>query len=147
MATIDSSQMRPENFDDDEWIEKEFLPELHSCLCTALGAEDVVVFDWMLRKRAASFPRRNPGEENDEASQPSLSAHIGEITSRSDTLKISRSLMKDYTAAELDGRLDRYFGEDREKLMSRRYQVIKYTRLTHPSPPPPLLASLLIPSS
>jgi hypothetical protein len=31
----------------------------------------------------------------------------------------------DYTTAELDGRLDKYFGEEKEKLMKRRYQVIK----------------------
>lgn len=79
IASLDSSQMQPENFDDDEWIERVYLPELHSCLCKALGAEDVTIFDWMLRKRSASFPKRNVGEKNAEATQPSLSVHIGEL--------------------------------------------------------------------
>jgi len=79
IASLDSSQMKPEYFDDDDWIEKVCLPELHSCLCKALGAQDVTIFDWMLRKRAASFPRRNIGEKNEDQPQPSLSAHIGEL--------------------------------------------------------------------
>jgi hypothetical protein len=33
--------------------------------------------------------------------------------------------MIDYTIAELDGRLDKYFGEDKHKLSKGRYQVIK----------------------
>lgn len=77
IASLDSSGMRPEDFDDDDWIERVYLPELHSCLCKAMGAEEVVIFDWMLRKRSKSFPKRNVGEENEEAAQPSLSAHIG----------------------------------------------------------------------
>ncbi|KAF2452476.1 hypothetical protein BDY21DRAFT_359300 [Lineolata rhizophorae] len=106
IASLDSNQMRPEEFDDDERIEQVYLPELHRCLCKALGAKDVTIFDWMLRKRAASFPKRNAGERNEGAVQPSLSAHI------------------DYTMAELDGRLDKYFGEDREEVTKRRYQVV-----------------------
>lgn len=31
----------------------------------------------------------------------------------------------DYTTGELDSRLDRYFGEEKEAMLSRRYQVIK----------------------
>ncbi|KAF2727123.1 hypothetical protein EJ04DRAFT_517452 [Polyplosphaeria fusca] len=80
IATIDSSQMRPENFDDDDWIEKVYLPELHRSLCEALGAKDVTIFDWMLRKRAVSFPKRNIGEKNEDQAQPSLSAHIGPLS-------------------------------------------------------------------
>ncbi|KAI9788356.1 MAG: hypothetical protein M1816_006959 [Peltula sp. TS41687] len=106
IASIDSSQMKPKDFEDDEWIETVYLPELHRSLCAALGAQGVTIFDWMLRKRAASFPQRNIGEENEEQAQPSLSAHI------------------DYTTAELDGRLDRYFGKDRARLNNQRYQVI-----------------------
>ena len=79
IASIDSSQMRPEDFDDDEWIERVYLPELHRSLCKALGAQDVTIFDWMLRKRAASFPQRNVGEKNEDQAQPSLSAHIGKL--------------------------------------------------------------------
>jgi hypothetical protein len=79
IATINSSRMRPEDFDDDEWIERVYLPELHRSLCKALGAKDVTIFDWMLRKRAASFPQRNVGEKNEDQAQPSLSAHIGKL--------------------------------------------------------------------
>jgi hypothetical protein len=79
MAPINSSGMDPENFDDDDWVERVYLPELHRSVCDALGAKDMTIFDWMLRKRAPSFPVRKPGEENGEAHQPSLSAHIGEI--------------------------------------------------------------------
>jgi hypothetical protein len=79
IASLNSSQMRPEDFDDDEWIEQVYLPEMYSCICKALGAEDVTIFDWMLRKRAKSFPKRNVGEEYEEAAQPSLSAHIGKL--------------------------------------------------------------------
>ncbi|PGH26390.1 hypothetical protein AJ80_01888 [Polytolypa hystricis UAMH7299] len=106
VASLDSSHMRPEDFDNDEWIERVYLPELHKCICKALGAEDMTVFDWMLRKRSVSFPKRKEGEENEEATQPSLSAHI------------------DYTEAELDGRLDKYFGDEKGNVLKRRYQVI-----------------------
>jgi hypothetical protein len=77
IASIDSSQMRPSDFDDDDWIERVYLPELHRAICKTLGAKDVTVFDWMVRKRAKSFPLRNVGEENEGENQPSLSAHIG----------------------------------------------------------------------
>lgn len=79
IASINSEGMTPELFDDDTWIENVYLPELHRSLCKALGAKDVTVFDWMLRKRAVSFPQRNVGEENEDQAQPSLSAHIGEL--------------------------------------------------------------------
>ncbi len=103
-----SSQMQPRNFDDDDWVERVYLPELHQCVRKALGARDLTVFDWMLRKRAPSFPVRNIGEENEESHQPPLSAHI------------------DYTTGELYSRVDRYFGENKDAMLSRRYQVIKY---------------------
>lgn len=77
VATIDSRKMQPENFDDDDWIEKEYLPELHQCVCEALGAQDVTIFDWLLRKRSPTFPLRENRDKNEEAIQPSLSAHIG----------------------------------------------------------------------
>lgn len=76
-ASLDSSKMRPQYFDDDDWIERVYLPELHRCVCKALGSQDVTVFDWMLRKRSPSFPKRQEGEDNVEDHQPSLSAHIG----------------------------------------------------------------------
>lgn len=108
MATIDDSDLGPDLFDDDNWIERVYLPRIHQAVCRTLGAKDMTVFDWMLRKRAPSFPRRQEGEENVEAHQPSLSAHI------------------DYTQAELDSRVDRYFGADKDKMLTRHYQVIKY---------------------
>ena len=77
VVSIDSDQMSPENFDNDDWIEKVYLPELHQKVCKSLGAKDMTIFDWMLRKRAPSFPKRNSTEENADAHQPSLSAHIG----------------------------------------------------------------------
>ncbi|KAK4122114.1 hypothetical protein N657DRAFT_681929 [Parathielavia appendiculata] len=88
LASINSYGMRPENFDDDDWVESVYLTELHRSVCAALGAKDMIIFDWMLRKRAPSFPVRKPGEENEESHQPSLSAYI------------------DYTTAELASRLD-----------------------------------------
>ena len=79
VASLNSSRMRPEEFDDDEWVEQVYLPEVCSCICKALGAKEVTIFDWMLRKRAKSFPKRNAGEDNEGAAQPSLSAHIGKL--------------------------------------------------------------------
>jgi hypothetical protein len=122
------SRWSPEDFDDDDWIEREYLPELHDSLCKALGAEDVTIFDWMLRKRSSSFPKRNPGEDNEEAPQPSLSAHIGKISlTTSSTWEGSMFIdaRADYTEAELEGRLDKYFGEGKEEMKKRKYQVIK----------------------
>jgi hypothetical protein len=107
MATIDDSNLDADRFDDDDWVESVYLPRLHKAICHALGAKDMTVFDWMVRKRAPSFPRRCEGETNVDAHQPSLSAHI------------------DYTEAELDSRLDGYFGAEKEKMLNRHYQVIK----------------------
>jgi len=79
-----TTSWQADDFDDDDWVERVYLPALHRCVCTTLGAHDVVFFDWMLRKRTPSFPKRDPGrrredggELDDEAAQPSLSAHIG----------------------------------------------------------------------
>ncbi|KAK3994501.1 hypothetical protein QBC44DRAFT_236239 [Cladorrhinum sp. PSN332] len=103
----DSSQMNDaQKFDDDDWVETVYLPELHRSISEALGARDVTVFDWMIRKRARSFPTRKVGEENQDAHQPSLSVHI------------------DYTTGELDSRIDRYFGGSKDAMLSRHYQVI-----------------------
>jgi len=84
IASIDSSGMRPELFDDDDWIESTYLPALHDSVCQALGAKEMTVFDWMLRKRAPSFPRREEGEDHVHDHQPSLSAHIGEISGQAE---------------------------------------------------------------
>lgn len=83
VTPVDATGFRPEDFDDDDWIERVYLPRLHKSICDALGAKDMTVFDWMVRKRAASFPERSPGETNGEAVQPSLSAHVGKQTSSS----------------------------------------------------------------
>jgi len=108
IATLgDDSDLPPDHFNDDDWVESVYLPKLHSAVCRALGAKEMTVFDWMLRKRAASFPKRQEGEDNVDAHQPSLSAHI------------------DYTEAELESRVDGYFGEEKESMLSRHYQVIK----------------------
>ncbi len=77
IASIDDSNMQPSGFDNDEWIESHYLPKLHAAVCQALGAKEMTVFDWMLRKRAASFPKRADGEDHVDDHQPSLSAHIG----------------------------------------------------------------------
>ncbi|KAK0701277.1 hypothetical protein B0H67DRAFT_500740 [Lasiosphaeris hirsuta] len=81
IASLDSSKMQPKAFDDDDWIESVYLPALHDCVCKALGAQDMTVFDWMLRKRSPSFPKREEGEVNVNSHQPSLSAHIGMFSS------------------------------------------------------------------
>lgn len=77
IASIDDAGLDPANFDDDDWIEREYLPRLHDAVCRTLGAEEMTVFDWMVRKRAASFPKRAEGEAHADDHQPSLSAHIG----------------------------------------------------------------------
>ncbi|KEY64149.1 hypothetical protein S7711_03443 [Stachybotrys chartarum IBT 7711] len=110
IAPLGNSGWDPALFDDDDWIEQTYLPELHRSVCKELGAKDMTVFDWMLRKRSASFPERNQDEVNVEAVQPSLSAHI------------------DYTTKELDGRLDQYFGDKKESFMKREYHVINIWR-------------------
>ncbi|KAB5511561.1 hypothetical protein GE09DRAFT_1047535 [Coniochaeta sp. 2T2.1] len=84
IAAVDDRGLDPDRFDD-----------------------DMTVFDWMLRKRAPSFPQCQDGEDNVDAHQPSLSAHT------------------DYTEAELDSRVASYFGAGKDKMLSLRYQVIK----------------------
>ena len=68
--------MPKENFDDEEKIEKIYLPEVHSCIRETLGVEEVYIFDYMIRKREPSFPFQPKTKDN--APQPALSAHIGE---------------------------------------------------------------------
>jgi hypothetical protein len=64
-----------EEFDDEEKIEKHYLPDVHDCIRHTLGAEEVFIFDYMIRKRESSFPYQP--KSNDNAPQPALSAHIG----------------------------------------------------------------------
>ena len=70
------SCMPKESFEDEEKIEKCYLPQVHSCICETLGVEEVYIFDYMLRKREPSFPYQPKAKDN--APQPALSAHIGE---------------------------------------------------------------------
>ena len=70
--------MAKEDFDDEEKIEKLYLPEVHGCIREALGVEEVYIFDYMIRKREPSFPFQPKTKDN--APQPALSAHIGEPT-------------------------------------------------------------------
>lgn len=74
-----ASCMPKESFDDEEKIEKTYLPEVHSCIRKTLGVEEVYIFDYMIRKREPAFPFQP--KTKDSAPQPALSAHIGEPTS------------------------------------------------------------------
>ena len=38
----------------------------------------------------------------------------------------SSDTQADYTTGELDSRVDRYFGDEKDRVLSRKYQVIKY---------------------
>ena len=67
--------MPKEDFDDEEKIEKSYLPDVHRCLLDTLGAEEVCIFDYMIRKREPAFPYQAKSKDN--APQPALSAHIG----------------------------------------------------------------------
>ena len=69
------SCMPKEDFDDEEKVEKLYLPEIHECIRQTLGAEEVYIFDYMIRRREASFPFQ--AKTKDNAPQPALSAHIG----------------------------------------------------------------------
>jgi hypothetical protein len=64
-----------EEFNDEEKIEKHYLPLVHDCLHQTLGAQNVFIFDYMIRKREPSFPYQPKTDDN--APQPALSAHIG----------------------------------------------------------------------
>lgn len=72
------SCMPKEDFDDEEKIEKFYLPEVYSCIRDTLGAEEVCIFDYMVRKREPAFPYQPKAK--DTAPQPALSAHIGKQT-------------------------------------------------------------------
>ncbi|KAL2045911.1 hypothetical protein ABVK25_011932 [Lepraria finkii] len=97
--------MPKENFDDEEKIEKIYLPEVHSCIRETLGVEEVYIFDYMIRKREPSFPFHPKTKDN--APQPALSAHI------------------DYTTDEIRGRLQKYFQERADEFEQRWFQIIK----------------------
>jgi hypothetical protein len=74
MTELDGCMPR-EDFDDEAKVEDFYLPQVHAALCRALGADEVYIFDYMIRKRESSFPFQPKGK--DKAPQPALSAHIG----------------------------------------------------------------------
>jgi hypothetical protein len=74
MTDLDGCMPR-EDFDDEAKVEAFYLPQLHAALRRALGADEVYIFDYMIRKREAAFPFQPKGK--DKSPQPALSAHIG----------------------------------------------------------------------
>jgi hypothetical protein len=76
IATAQLPRCMPKvDFDDEAKIEKTYLPDVHRCLRETLGAEEVHIFDYMVRKREPAFPYQE--KKKDNAPQPALSAHIG----------------------------------------------------------------------
>ena len=73
-----SNCMPKADFDDEEKIENNYLPEVHNCVQETLGAEEVYIFDYMVRRRDPSFPYQSAAK--DDAPQPALSAHIGKLS-------------------------------------------------------------------
>ena len=69
------SCMPKEDFDSEEKVEELYLPEVHECIRETLGAKEVYIFDYMIRKREPAFPFQSKTKDN--APQPALSAHIG----------------------------------------------------------------------
>lgn len=67
--------MPKDDFDDEAKVEAVYLPEVHECIREILGAEEVYIFDYMIRKREPAFPYQPKTKDN--APQPALSAHIG----------------------------------------------------------------------
>jgi hypothetical protein len=74
MTELDECMPRGD-FDNETKVEDVYLPQVHAALRRALGAEEVYIFDYMIRKREAAFPYQPKGK--DRAPQPALSAHIG----------------------------------------------------------------------
>ncbi|PQE11696.1 7 alpha-cephem-methoxylase protein [Rutstroemia sp. NJR-2017a WRK4] len=96
--------MPKQDFDDEEKIEKDYLPDIHSCIRQTLGAKEVFIFDYMVRKREPLFPYQPKTKDN--APQPALSAHI------------------DYTEDEIKGRLHKYFKDRAEEFGKRWFQIV-----------------------
>lgn len=67
--------MPKKDFEDEDKIERDYLPVIHDCLKESLGAEEVCIFDYMVRRREAAFPYQ--AKSKDSSPQPALSAHIG----------------------------------------------------------------------
>lgn len=72
------SCMPKDDFDQEEKIEKVYLPDVHRCVRETLGVDEVYIFDYMIRKREPSFPYQPKTKDN--AAQPALSAHIGRLS-------------------------------------------------------------------
>ena len=70
--------MPKQDFEDEQRIEKDYLPVVHDCLKRVMGAEEVCIFDYMVRRREPAFPYQP--ESKDSAPQPALSAHIGKCS-------------------------------------------------------------------
>ncbi|KAH6611940.1 hypothetical protein C7974DRAFT_87777 [Boeremia exigua] len=104
MTELDGCMPRAD-FDDEHKVEDFYLPQVHAALRKALGADEVYIFDYMIRKRAAAFPFQPKGK--DRAPQPALSAHI------------------DYTTNEIKGRVEKYFKSRSEEFKSRHFQIVK----------------------
>ncbi|KAK2052761.1 hypothetical protein LY76DRAFT_317682 [Colletotrichum caudatum] len=92
-------------FEDEAKIENYYLPIVHDCLKETLGAEEVCIFDYMVRRREPAFPYQPKSKDN--APQPALSAHI------------------DYTTDEISGRVSKYFKDKAAVYASRHYQIVK----------------------
>jgi len=66
------------DFDDEDKVEHDYLPDIHHCIRETLGAEEVYIFDYMIRRREPAFPFQEKTKDNNP--QPALSAHIGKAT-------------------------------------------------------------------
>ncbi|KAJ1324109.1 cephamycin C biosynthesis protein [Microdochium nivale] len=104
LARLAGYDMAKDDFDDEAVIEKRYLPLVHESLRTALGAEEVCIFDYMVRRREPAFPYQ--AKDKDGSPQPALSAHI------------------DYTTDEIQSRVKQYFKEKAEEYGARHYQIV-----------------------
>jgi hypothetical protein len=75
IAKLEKGCMPKKDFEDEDKIERDYLPVIHDCLKESLGAEEVCIFDYMVRRREAAFPYQ--AKSKDSSPQPALSAHIG----------------------------------------------------------------------
>ncbi|KAI6383229.1 hypothetical protein MCOR25_000150 [Pyricularia grisea] len=99
-----SSCMPKQDFEDEAKIESEYLATVHECLKRTLGAQEVCIFDYMVRRREPAFPYQPKSMDN--APQPALSAHI------------------DYTTDEIKGRVLKYFQEKAAAYSQRHFQIV-----------------------
>lgn len=50
IAKLEEGCMPKQDFEDEDKIENEYLPTIHDCLKKSLGAEEVCIFDYMVRR-------------------------------------------------------------------------------------------------